>query len=76
MAIYYYNMGTDRIDYLLNKEETREVGGGVAEFAKKRLLYFCFFTIITKILRESLIFDNLVTIPENAWLLLRVRYNR
>lgn len=46
------------------------------EFAKKLYLCFCFFTNITKILRESLIFDNLVTIPENAWLLLRVRYNR
>lgn len=69
-------MGTDRLSFLFNKEETHKVVGEEADFAKKRLLYFCFFTIITKILRESLIFDNLVTIPENAWLLLRVRYNR
>lgn len=57
-------------------EETHEGEEVKAQFAIKSLLYFCFFTIITKLLRESLIFDNLVTIPENAWLLLRVRYNR
>jgi len=55
-------MGTDRFSFLLNKVETHKVGGEEAAFAKKRLLYFCFFTIITKILRESLIFDLIETI--------------